>query len=366
MIKFQTRKKATLLLEDGTQFNGYAIGHSGTAGGEICFNTGLTGYQEIYTDPSYFGQIIVNTTSHIGNYGALDREMEGEKPSIKGLVVNDFSHTYSRYTATESLQEFLEKHNTVGIAGIDTRRLVRHIRKEGAQNAIISDSLSGSELATELKKVPDMKSLELSSVVTTQKAYQVGSGNTGLKIAVLDLGIKKSILKNFEERNCNVMVYPADTDFASMEAWSPDGYFISNGPGDPEVMGYAAKTTQDILAVDKPLFGICMGIEILAKSVGIKTYKMHHGHRGLNHPVKNLETGLGEITSQNHGFAVDMDSLNNSNVASLTHINLNDNTVEGLRLNGKSAFAVQYHPESSPGPNDSTYLFDDFLKLINN
>ncbi|MEM7298145.1 MAG: carbamoyl phosphate synthase small subunit, partial [Bacteroidota bacterium] len=203
------------------------------------------------------------------------------------------------------------------------------------------------------------------SKVTTKEPYDVGSGNTGLKVAVLDLGVKKSILTNFEKRNCQVRVFPAESSFEEMEKWNPDGYFLSNGPGDPEVMDYASNTTKDILDQDKPLFGICMGSQILAKAVGINTYKMHHGHRGLNHPVKNLVTGLGEITSQNHGFAVDMDSLNNSKEAELTHIDLNDNTVEGLRLNGKSAFAVQYHPESSPGPHDSTYLFDDFIKLIN-
>ena len=365
MTKFPTSKKATLLLEDGTSFEGYSIGHSGTSGGEICFNTGMTGYQEIYTDPSYFGQIIVNTTSHIGNYGAHDEEVESSVPSIKGLVVNDFSQIFSRHGATESLQEFLEKHQTVGIAGLDTRKLVRHIRVQGAQNAIISDTLAGEVLMAELKKVPSMKSLELSTQVTTREPFEVGAENTGLKVAVLDLGVKRSILKNFEKRNCQVKVFPAESSFKDMDSWGPDGYFLSNGPGDPEVMEYAATTTKEILAANKPLFGICMGSQILAKAVGIKTYKMHHGHRGLNHPVKNLETGLGEITSQNHGFAVDMDSLNNSKEAELTHIDLNDNTVEGLRLNGKPAFAVQYHPESSPGPHDSTYLFDDFLNLIN-
>lgn len=364
-MKFFSKKSATLLLEDGTAFNGFSIGKSGTSGGEICFNTGMTGYQEIYTDPSYFGQIIVNTTSHIGNYGTLDVENENDAPSIKGLVVNDFSKIFSRQKAERSLQDFLEHHGTVGIAGLDTRRLVRHIRINGAQNAIISDVLDETQLVEELKKVPSMKKLELASQVSTSKPYEMGIGNTGAKIAVLDLGVKRSILKNFEIRNCQVKVFPAQSSFDEMNQWNPDGFFLSNGPGDPEVMDYASVATKNILANNIPLFGICMGSQILAKSVGIKTYKMHHGHRGLNHPVKNLATGLGEITSQNHGFAVDMDSLNSSSEAELTHIDLNDNTVEGLRLKGKPAFAVQYHPESSPGPNDSTYLFDDFLKLIN-
>ncbi len=360
-----SRKKATLLLQDGTTFQGISIGNQGTSGGEICFNTGMTGYQEIYTDPSYFGQIIVNTTAHIGNYGALDAEMESGSPKIQGLVVNDFSERYSRTGADEHLQEFLDKNSTVGIAGLDTRKLVRHIRTKGAMNAIISSELSGKELQAELDKVPDMESLELSSKVTTSEVYEVGAENSGLKIAVLDIGVKRSILKNFEKRNCHCKVFPAKSSYKEIMDWKPDGFFISNGPGDPAVMDYAIDTTKQVLSDDLPLFGICLGSQILAKAVDVKTYKMHHGHRGLNHPVKNLQTGLSEVTSQNHGFAVDMDSLNNSKEAELTHLDLNDNTVEGLRLNGKKAFAVQYHPEASPGPHDSTYLFDDFIQLIN-
>ena len=363
-MKLPTRKKAILLLQDGTSFTGESIGKQGTSGGEICFNTGMTGYQEIYTDPSYFGQIIVNTTSHIGNYGALEIEKENDNTSIKGLVVNDFSDVFSRTSATESLQEFLEKNNTVGIAGLDTRSLVRHIRTKGAMNAIISSELEGAELSKKLKEVPNMDALELATKVTTSEPYEVGSSNSGFKIAVLDIGVKRSILKNFEERNCHCKVFPAKSSFEDMKAWNPDGFFISNGPGDPAVMDYAIDTAKQILTDNSPLFGICLGSQIMAKAVGVSTYKMHHGHRGLNHPVKNLVTGLSEITSQNHGFAVDMDSLKNSKEAELTHIDLNDNTVEGLRVNGKPAFSVQYHPESSPGPNDSTYLFDDFIKLI--
>ena len=337
-MKLPTQKKAVLLLEDGTIFTGNSIGKSGTSGGEICFNTGMTGYQEIYTDPSYYGQIIVNTTSHIGNYGALDEEKENENTSIKGLVVNDFSGMYSRARATESLQEFLEKNNTVGISNLDTRKLVRHIRTKGAMNAIISSELEGEELKKQLAKVPNMESLELATKVTTKEPYEVGSSNTGYKIAVMDIGIKRSILKNFEKRSCHCKVFSAETSYEEMKKWKPDGYFISNGPGDPAVMDYAIDTTKQILAENQPIFGICLGSQIMAKAVGVSTYKMHHGHRGLNHPVKNLETGLSEITSQNHGFAVDMDSLKNSKEAELTHIDLNDNTVEGLRLNGKLLF----------------------------
>jgi len=364
-MKYPSRQKSTLLLEDGTTFEGLSIGKSGTSGGEICFNTGMTGYQEIYTDPSYFGQIIVNTTSHIGNYGATDSEVESKKTQIQGLVVNDFSEMYSRLPAEESLQDYLEKNTTVGIAGLDTRKLVKHIRTKGAMNAIISSELDIKDLKEELRKVPSMENLELSSRVTTDKEYVLGDANTGPKIAVLDLGIKSSILDNLVKRNCVCKVFPAKTSFSTMKEWGPDGYFVSNGPGDPSVTNYAIDTTKEILSASVPYFGICLGSQILAKALGIATYKMHHGHRGLNHPVKNLETGLSEITSQNHGFAVDMDALKNSKDAVLTHIDLNDNTVEGLKVVGKPAFAVQYHPESSPGPHDSTYLFDQFIQLIN-
>lgn len=366
-MKFPARKKAILLLQDGTSFTGFSIGQEGTSGGEICFNTGMTGYQEIYTDPSYYGQIIVNTASHIGNYGVHEDETESEEPSIKGIVVNEFSSGHSRPAAQESLQKYLEDHNTIGICGIDTRKLVRHIRKSGAMNALISSEIfDKEELKAKLNDVPDMASLELSSVVTTVAPYSQGEENTGPKVAVLDLGVKKSILANFVERDCQLRVFPAKTSFEEMAKWNPDGYFLSNGPGDPAAMDYAVNTVKEILETNKPLFGICLGNQILARSVGIDTFKMHHGHRGLNHPVKNLETGKSEITSQNHGFAVDMKSLEDSDVAELTHLDLNDNTVEGLRLKNKLAFSVQHHPESSPGPHDSRYLFDDFVKLLKN
>lgn len=357
--------KAVLLLEDGSHFEGIAVGKKGTSGGEICFNTGMTGYQEIYTDPSYFGQIIVNTTPHIGNYGVHEDEDESESPKITGLVVNDFTFEHSRKTASEGLNEYLDKRNTVGISGLDTRKLVRHIRSKGAMNAIISsDDLNLESLKKKLEKIPSMEHLELSTKVTTKEVYELGTDNDGLKIAVLDLGVKRSILKNFVKRNCQLKVFPAKTSYEEMSQWDPAGYFISNGPGDPSVMDYATKTVEEILNADKPLFGICLGNQILAQAVGIETFKMHHGHRGLNQPVKNLTTGKSEITSQNHGFAVKMDSLESSDKAEITHINLNDQTVEGLKLKNKSAFSVQYHPESSPGPHDSTYLFDDFLNLI--
>lgn len=360
------RQQAKLLLEDGTLFTGTAIGKIGTKGGEICFNTGMTGYQEIYTDPSYYGQIVVNTTSHIGNYGVVDDEQESSYPKISALVVNSFSEDYSRKIARDALQAYLEKGNIVGIADIDTRKLVRHIRSKGAMNAIVSSEvLDEQALKNLLKEVPSMAGLELSSQVSTQEAFVVGDENTAtFRVAALDLGIKTSILKNLTERGCVCKIFPAKTPLAEMEKWQPDGYFISNGPGDPEPMGYAIKTVQEIIEADKPLFGICLGHQILAIAAGIPTFKMHHGHRGLNHPVKNMITGKCEVTSQNHGFAVKWEDAEKSDRVDITHVNLNDKSVAGLKLKNKMAFSVQYHPESSPGPHDSRYLFDDFVNSM--
>ena len=358
------QKKAYLLLEDGLLIEGIAIGKIGTSGGEICFNTGMTGYQEIYTDPSYYGQIIVNTTAHIGNYGAVDVEQESAHPTISGLVVNEFSTEFSRKSATESLQHYLETKGVVGITNIDTRMLVRYIRSKGAMNAIISSALSPEELREKIKTVPSMDGLELSSIVTTKEAYYVGDPSAPIKVAVLDVGIKKSITTNLASRGCYCKVFPAKTSFDEMAAWKPDGYFISNGPGDPSVMGYAIDTVKKSLESNKPLFGICLGHQLLALASGISTYKMHHGHRGLNHPVKNLISGKGEMTSQNHGFAVSEKDIDKNPNVEVTHIHLNDNTIMGIRLKDKKAFSVQYHPEASPGPHDSRYLFDQFVEMI--
>ncbi|MBL7874370.1 MAG: glutamine-hydrolyzing carbamoyl-phosphate synthase small subunit [Cyclobacteriaceae bacterium] len=356
--------KAYLLLADGFLIEGKAIGKIGTSGGEICFNTGMTGYQEIYTDPSYYGQIIVNTTAHIGNYGTVSEEQESDSPKISGLVVNEFSEEFSRKTAKESLQAYLEKHGVVGISGIDTRQLVRYIRSKGAMNALISSVLTPEQMKEEIKKVPSMDGLELSSLVSTKKSYFFGDPKATYKIAALDVGIKTNILKNLASRDCYVQVFPAKTSFAEMEQWEPHGYFISNGPGDPSVMDYAIKTVKEILDADRPVFGICLGQQLLALACGLSTYKMHHGHRGLNHPVKNLLTGLGEMTSQNHGFAVSDKSLENVKDVEITHLHLNDNTIMGLRVKNKRAFSVQYHPEASPGPHDSRYLFDQFVEMV--
>lgn len=357
-------QKAYLLLEDGLLVEGTAIGKIGTSGGEICFNTGMTGYQEIYTDPSYYGQIIVNTTAHIGNYGALDQEQESTTTKIAGVVVNDFAEQYSRKEAKESLQQYLERNNVVGISDVDTRMLVRYIRNKGAMNALISSTLTPDEMKAEIKKVPSMNGLELASVVSTREPYFIGDPGARFKVAALDLGIKSNILRSLAARGCYIKVFPAKTPYQEMAAWNPDGYFISNGPGDPAVMDYAVRTVKDAVSSDKPLFGICLGHQLLALSCGLSTYKMHHGHRGLNHPVKNLLSGKGEMTSQNHGFAVSEKEINKNPDVEVTHVHLNDNTIMGIRLKDKKAFSVQYHPEASPGPHDSNYLFDDFVEMM--
>ena len=365
-MRFTESTPAVLVLQDGTIFHGKALGKIGTHGGEICFNTGMTGYQEIYTDPSYAGQVIINTTAHIGNYGVMqEAEAESNKVQIAGMVCNEFASVHSRETADGSLQDYLADAGIVGISGIDTRALVRHIRTKGVMNCLISSEIfDEAALKAALAKIPSMEGLELSSQVCTQEAYFLGDEKAERKVAVLDLGVKKSILTNIAERGCYLKVFPAKTPFAEIAAWNPDGYFVSNGPGDPAVMSYAIDTVSEFLKSDKPVFGICLGHQILAQVVGLTTYKMHNGHRGLNHPVKNLVTGLSEITSQNHGFAVKMDELKASDQAELTHINLNDQTVEGLRVKGRKAFSVQHHPEASPGPHDSRYLFDQFIDLM--
>lgn len=364
-MKKQITTDAILLLEDGTIFKGQSLGLIGTSGGELCFNTGMTGYQEIFTDPSYFGQIVITTVSHVGNYGVQKEEVESDQIQIKGLVCKEFSHFFSRKTAEGSLQEYFEKAGVVGICEIDTRALVRYIRDKGAMNAVISSETTDVEvLKQKLAKVPSMKGLELSSQVSTRETYSLGTGEARFRVAVLDLGIKKNIINNLVARGCEVRVYPYNTSFEEMEKWNPDGYFISNGPGDPAATTEAVENVKKMLQKQKPLFGICLGHQVLAEANGISTYKMHNGHRGLNHPVKNLLTGRSEITSQNHGFVVDEEQIRNHPEVEVTHINLNDNTIEGMRMKTKPAFSVQYHPESSPGPHDSTYLFDEFVALL--
>lgn len=361
------KQQATLLLADGTIFRGSLIGKHGTNGGEICFNTGMTGYQQIYTDPSYSGQVIVNTASHVGNCGVLEDETESYRPWIAGIVVNEFSTVYSRPSATQSLQEYLEKNSITGIAGIDTRKLVRHLRSKGAMNAIISSEYDQIEdLQQKLDEIPDMAGLELSSGVSTKESYFYGDENSPIKVACIDYGIKRNILRLLAERGVYCKVFPARSTFSEMEQWQPDAYFLSNGPGDPAVMDYAVATTKELIASGKPLFGVCLGHQLIALASGISTYKMHTGHRGINHPIKNLLTGKSEITSQNHGFNVNKEEVENNPELEITHLHLNDGTVAGFKLKNKPVFSVQYHPEASPGPHDSRYLFDDFISLIKN
>jgi len=364
-MKYTTRPQAILLLADGTIFYGKSIGISGTTFGEVCFNTGMTGYQEIFTDPSYFGQIMVATNPHIGNYGVNANEVESEKIMISGLVCKNFSFNHSRPDSESNLYEYFEKQNLVCISDVDTRALVSYIRDNGAQNAVIStDGTLIDDLKYQLANVPDMKGLELASKVSATKPYFFGEENATYRIAALDLGIKRNILRNLAKRDCYIKVFPYDTKFYDLKAFQPDGYFLSNGPGDPEPLEQVIETAKHIIASDKPVFGICLGHQIIGLANGVSTYKMFNGHRGINHPVMNLLTGKGEITSQNHGFAVNREELENHADLEITHFHLNDNTVAGMRMKSKNCFSVQYHPEASPGPHDSQYLFDEFIAKI--
>ncbi|MFI5220265.1 MAG: glutamine-hydrolyzing carbamoyl-phosphate synthase small subunit [Bacteroidia bacterium] len=364
-MKYTERSAAILLLQDGTVFYGKSAGKIGTATGEICFNTGMTGYQEIFTDPSYFGQILVATNVHIGNYGVHEEESESESIKISGLVCRTFSGHYSRKQAGLSVQDWFIEQNKVAITDVDTRALVQYIRHKGAMNALISsENKSIDELKSILCKVPSMAGLELSSKVSTKTAYFFGNQNAGLKVAVLDVGVKTNTLRCLSDRGCYVRVFPYNSSFAEMQAWEPDGYLISNGPGDPAAMQNVVDTVKEILNADIPLFGICLGHQLISEACGISTYKMFNGHRGINHPVKNLVTGKCEVTSQNHGFSVVENEVLNSKDIKVTHVNLNDNTIEGIRVINKKAFCVQYHPESSPGPDDARYLFDEFVSMM--
>ena len=358
-------QQAILILEDGNAFYGKAFGLTGTASGEICFNTGMTGYQEVFTDPSYTGQIIIMNNVHIGNYGVKDTDVESESVKIRGLIGRNLEEQYSRFLANSSLQDYLIANKIVAIDGIDTRALVTHIRTKGAMNCIISSEiLDEGKLKAELAKCPNMDGLDLASEVSTKKEYELGDKNAKLKVAVLDFGIKKNILNCMVERGVFVRVFPANTSLSKLKEFNPDGYFLSNGPGDPAALPYAIETIKGVLKENKPLFGICLGHQLLALANGIPTFKMHHGHRGLNHPVKNIITGRCEITTQNHGFGVKPESFAQHPEMEITHVNLNDESVEGIRMKNKPAFSVQYHPESTPGPHDSRYLFDDFIELM--
>ena len=356
---------AILLLADGHVFYGQSFGKTGTATGEICFNTGMTGYQEVFTDPSYTGQILLMNNVHIGNYGVKDTDVESSSVKIRGLIARNLEDQFSRLLANGNLDAYLIANNIVAIEGVDTRALVAHVRTKGAMNCIISTEITDiAALKAALDKVPDMDGLELASTVSTETEYELGDPASPIKVAVLDFGVKQHILQCLVSRGAHIRVHPAKTPLSRLKEFSPNGYFISNGPGDPAAMPYAITTLKDILQENIPVFGICLGHQLLALANDIPTFKMHHGHRGLNHPVKNIITGLCEITTQNHGFGVDPVAVRNHPNVEVTHLNLNDESIEGIRLKDRPAFSVQYHPESTPGPHDSRYLFDDFLNLI--
>ncbi len=359
------RPKALLLLADGTVFQGRAIGAEGITVGEICFNTGMTGYQEIFTDPSYTGQIMTLATPHVGNYGVKDGEVESGSVKIAGLVVKKFSEVWSRPGGSGSLDDLLKREGVVGISDIDTRKLVRHIRDNGAQNALISTSENDiAKLKALLAQAPDMAGRELSSTVSTRETHTIGEPNAPHRVALVDFGVKKNIERNLLDRNCLVRVFPLTSSVQEMLEFQPHGFLLSNGPGDPGAMPASVSLVKDILATGLPVFGICLGHQLLAESQGIGTEKMHHGHRGINHPIKNLVTGHDEVTSQNHGFVANREQTERNTSVEITHVHLNDNSIAGIRLKGKPVFSVQYHPEAGPGPYDSRYLFDQFIEFM--
>ncbi|MBZ5495482.1 MAG: glutamine-hydrolyzing carbamoyl-phosphate synthase small subunit [Acidobacteriia bacterium] len=359
--------KAILALEDGRTFTGCAFGAEGEVCGEVVFNTSLSGYQEILTDPSYAGQIVVMTYPHIGNYGMNREDEESGKPFVQGFVAREFSAFTSNWRALESLEEYLKQHGIVSMSEVDTRAIVRHIRSRGAMRGIVSSvDLDGQRLAERARREPGMLGQDLASAVSCQAPYAwpdpPGAPPDRFRVVAYDFGIKRTILANLARSGCSVVVVPAQTGVDETLSLRPDGIFLSNGPGDPAPLSYAADTVRGLLG-KVPLFGICLGHQIMGLALGGKTYKLKFGHRGANQPVKNARTGRVEITAQNHGFAVDVDSLNLRRVEP-THFNLNDQTLEGIRHLQVPAFSVQYHPEASPGPHDSHYLFTEFKRLM--
>lgn len=366
-MKYLDKKEAILLLEDGKVFNGKAAGAIGTVTGEIAFNTGMTGYQEIFTDPSYYQQILVMTPSHIGNYGVADTDVESESLKIAGLVCKKFSEYFSRPSGSGTLQSYFENQGKVAICDVDTRALVRHIRNKGAMNAIISSETDDIEfLKQKLAQQPSMVGLELASKVSTKNVYEVPAEKQLFKVALIDYGVKQNIIRCLTDRACLVRVFPVSSKASELLDWKPDGIMLSNGPGDPQSMPEAIAQVKILIESNVPIFGICLGHQIIASAMGLSTFKMHNGHRGVNHPIKNLISGKGEITSQNHGFVVNLSEAEAHSDIEVTHIHLNDGTLAGIKSKTKPVFSVQYHPESSAGPNDSRYLFDDFIELIKN
>jgi carbamoyl-phosphate synthase small subunit len=367
--------KAVLLLEDGTFFEGTSFGAQATRCGEVVFNTSMTGYQEILTDPSYHEQIITMTYPLIGNYGTNSQDWESGRIFASGFIVKENCDYPSNWRSGKSLGDYLKDNNIVGLEGIDTRSLVRHIRVKGAMKGIISSAqFSLKALRSKLQQYPGLVGRDIVQNVTSKKPYNWDDGvidvlqqteckpDKKYKVVAFDFGMKQNILRLLRSHGCEVHVVPAETTVDAVLAKKPDGVFLSNGPGDPAPVSYAVETIRGLLG-KVPIFGICLGHQLLALALGGRTYKLKFGHRGANHPVKNLKTGAIEITSQNHGFCVDIDSLAGKSVE-LTHLNLNDNTNEGILCKKLKAYSVQYHPEASPGPHDSNYLFDDFIKLM--
>ncbi len=372
---------AILALEDGRVFRGKGFGAPAECSGEVVFNTALTGYQEIFTDPSYAGQIVVLTNPQIGNYGTTPSDDESARPYIEGLVTREFSPVSSNWRSTQVTDEYLEKYNVPVIADVDTRAIVRHLRANGVMRGVISTKVTDVDaLVARARSIRKMDGTDLASVVSTKQMYEwtdsdprnetgdkllpaaLAAGSRSMHVVAYDFGIKQNILRMLARENCRVTVVPAATPAADVLAMNPDGVFFSNGPGDPEPLDYARKNVQE-LAGKTPMFGICLGHQIFGLALGGKTYKLKFGHHGANHPIKNMETGKVEITSQNHNYAVDPDTLDESTIE-VTHVNLNDQTVAGLKHKEHPIFSVQYHPEASPGPHDSHYLFKDFRRMM--
>ena len=360
---FLQKKPAVLLLENKLFFKGFAFGAIGTITGELCFNTGMVGYQEILTDPSYCGQIVMMTYPHIGNYGINPHDVESNKIQVSGFIVKEAADAPSNFQSHQSIGQYLIDNNIIGIQGLDTRAITRIIRNHGSMNAIISSQNFDQEvLLKQLNQAPSMDGLNLASQVTCKKSYLYNKPNKSkFKIAAIDFGIKSNILRLLQSKGCEITVLPASTSSNTIKSLNPDGVFLSNGPGDPAAVTEAIECIKNLLGC-YPIFGICLGHQLLALALGGSTFKLKYGHRGCNHPVKNLETKKIEITSQNHGFAVNQEGLPNN--VKITHINLNDNTVAGIACPNLNAFSVQYHPESCPGPHDSEYLFDYFITLM--
>lgn len=360
---FLSKKPAILILDNDLIFKGYALGAIGTTTGEICFNTGMVGYQEILTDPSYYGQIILMTYPQIGNYGINHEDSESNKIHASGLIIKDISEMPSNYRSQKSLNTYLKENNIVGIYGLDTRAIARIIRKCGSMNVIISSEEKNIKiLKKQLSEVPSMEGLNLAEKVTCNSNYEFSGKTKNIyKIAAIDFGIKSNILRLLSKRGCVITIFPASVSSQEIIEFNPDGVFLSNGPGDPAAVKGAIKCIKKLLG-QFPIFGICLGHQLLGLALGASTFKLKYGHRGINHPVKNLINNKIEITSQNHGFAISRDNLPSN--LDITHINLNDNTIAGVACHSLKAFSVQYHPESAPGPYDSQYLFDSFIKMM--